>query len=143
MMDYKVMSRNVCMNYCTQNHKNTSVIISIRSSWDNEFPILPCNSKNNVKAVLYLSFDDVEKDKEPKYCMSEEDGKKVSEFVNKWYDKVDRIIVHCDGGISRSAGVCAGIMKVKEGDDMPIFKNKSKHPNMTCYLHTLKGFNYI
>lgn len=143
---YKVICRSTCERYCKQNHNKTSIIISIKSSWDNVIPDVFCDEKNKVKAILSLSFDDVEKEdsiNEQEFCMSFEDGKKVADFINKWYNKVDMIIVHCDGGVSRSAGVCAAIMRVKEGDDWPIFDNRNKHPNMTCYLRTLKGFKYI
>ena len=70
-------------------------------------------------------------------------GKIVADFVNAYYDETDRIIIRCDGGISRSAGVGAAIMRVKEGSDYPIFRSRRKSPNMTCYLATLKGFCYI
>ena len=33
-------------------------------------------------------------------------------------------------------------MRVKEGDDWPIFDNNAKHPNMTCYHRVLTKFNY-
>ncbi|WP_196812587.1 dual specificity protein phosphatase family protein [Butyrivibrio sp. XPD2002] len=101
------------------------------------------NNQNNVKHILSLSFDDVELEQMPEFCMTYEDGEKIAEFVNSFYAEADLIIIHCDGGISRSAGVAAAIMRVKEGFDDPIFNNRNKHPNMTCYLRTLKGFGYI
>ena len=140
---YKVMSRSVCERYCTQKHKKTAMIISIKSSWDKELPALSKTKSNNVKFILSLSFDDINIEDDPKFAMTLEDGKKVADFVNQHYDEVDTIIVHCDGGISRSAGVAAAIMRVKEGDDFPLFDSRTKHPNMTCYLRTLKGFGYI
>ncbi|MBE5844421.1 MAG: dual specificity protein phosphatase family protein [Butyrivibrio sp.] len=140
---YKVMSRHCCERYCHQKHERSSIIISIKSSWDRELPSLPMNDKNNVKHILSLSFDDCEFEQTPEYCMSYEDGEKIADFVNQHYNETELIIVHCDGGISRSAGVAAAIMRVKEGFDDPIFDNRGKHPNMTCYLRTLKGFRYI
>lgn len=139
---YKILSRKSCEKYCTQSHKKTSIIISIRSSWDRIYPNVYMDDKNNIKAILSLAFCDLTKEDSEIDCMSYEDGVKVAEFVNEWYEKVDTIIVHCDGGISRSAGVCAAIMRVKEGDDWVVFDSSTKHPNMTCYLRTLKGFNY-
>ena len=139
---YKVMSRSTCERYCTQKHSKTSLIISIKSSWDRELPNLSITKENGVKYILALSFDDITYEDDPRFAMTEEDGKKVAEFINAHYDEVDTIIVHCDGGISRSAGVAAAIMRVKEGDDFPLFASQSKHPNMTCYLRTLKGFDY-
>lgn len=140
---YKIMSRKTCENYCSQKHNNKSIIISIKSTWDNTNTNVYCNNKNNVLAICKLSFDDIEKEDGSKGCMSIEQGKIIAKFINKWIDNIDTIIVHCDGGISRSAGVCAAIMRVTAGDDYIIFHNKNKAPNMTCYLYTLKGFNYI
>ncbi|MCR5106278.1 MAG: hypothetical protein K6B68_17750 [Eubacterium sp.] len=98
-------------------------------------------SKEQIDRYKIMSFDVSYK---PSQCMQEDsNAKKIVSFVNKWYDNVDTIIVHCEGGISRSAGVCAAIMRVKEGTDYPVFRSKSKRPNMTCYLKTLKAFDYI
>ncbi len=140
---YKIMSRKNCERYCRQKHKESSVIISIKSTWDKIAPDIYINDYNNVKDILFLTFDDDDFEENPKYCMQFSDGKKVAEFVNNYYKKVRHIIIHCDGGVSRSAGVCAAIMRVKEGEDCFIFNKKTKHPNMTCYLRTLKGFGYI
>lgn len=140
---YKIMSFNRCARYCEQKHNNTSIIISITTYDGDLYEKIKITDTNNVQDILYLSFCDFEYDDMPNgRYMSHKDGQKVAEFVNKWYDKVDTIIVHCEGGISRSAGVCAGIMRAKEGEDYPVFDNRNKHPNMTCYLQTLKGFNY-
>ena len=140
---YKIMSYDACAKYCSKSHKNTSIIISI-TTYDGDLKEKIIKTKNNnVKDILYLSFCDLNMEDNPEYCMQDSDAKKVAKFVNKWYDNIDTIIVHCEGGISRSAGVAAAIMRVKEGDDHPIFDNKGKHPNMTCYLKTLKAFKYI
>ncbi len=142
-LKYKVMSRDACERYCRQVHDKSAIIISIKSSWDSVDAEVFTSKTNNVRGILRLAFDDIEYEDNPKFCMTFDDGQKIARFVNTWYDKVDRIIVHCDGGISRSAGVTAAIMRVKEGDDFPLFDSQRKHPNMTCYLRTLKGFGYI
>ena len=139
---YKVMSYDSCKRYCSHKHKNTSIIISITTYDDGLYDEIIKTKNNNVQDILYLRFCDLEYEDDSKFCMQYEDGKKIAEFVNEWYDKVDTIIVHCEGGVSRSAGVCAAIMRVKEGDDFPIFDSTTKHPNITCYIQTLKGFNY-
>lgn len=140
---YKILSREKAEKYCLQKHVNSSVIISIKSVWDKVSPALFCNENNKVKAILTLSFDDVDFEEDPNSCMTVVQGKQIASFVNRYFHCVDTIIIHCDGGISRSAGVCAAIMRVKEGDDSPVFNNRNKYPNMTCYLMTLKGFGYI
>lgn len=139
---YKIMSFDKCAEYCNKHHTKSSIIISIVTYSGNIKDKIRITKDNNVKDILYLRFCDFEIEDAPDICMQNEDAEKVAKFINKWYEKVDTIIVHCEGGISRSAGVCAAIMKVKEGSDWPIFDNKKKHPNMTCYLRTLKAFGY-
>ena len=140
---YKVMSRPAAEKYCTQKHDKTALMISIRSTWDNVMPNVFGNAENKVLHILSLALDDIDMEDDPQFAMNAEQGKLVAQFINDFYDKVDRIIVHCDGGISRSAGVAAAIMRVKEHEDYPLFDSHKKHPNMTCYLMTLKGFGYI
>jgi predicted protein tyrosine phosphatase len=136
------MGRSMCEKYCTQRHERTSIIISIKSSWDRVLPNIYISEENNVQGILRLTFDDLEYEDDAKYCMQYQDGYLIAGFVRSW-EGVDSIIAHCDGGISRSAGVMAAIMRVNEGSDHPVFDNKNKHPNMTSYLRTLKGFGYI
>ena len=60
-----------------------------------------------------------------------EDAEKIKQFVEA--HKEDSIIVHCDAGVSRSAGIAAALMKFYNGDDTPIFDNPRYCPNMLCY----------
>ena len=143
ILKYKIMSREACERYCKQKHDRSSVVISIKSTWDRVDPKVFANDINGVKHILFLAIDDIEAEDDPRFAMNEDQGKIVADFVNAYYDETDRIIIHCDGGISRSAGVGAAIMRVKEGSDYPVFRSRRKSPNMTCYLVTLKGFGYI
>jgi len=139
---YKIMSYDRCAKYCSQKHDKTSIIISIVTYEGDLKNQIKITSENNVKDILYLKFCDENIEDNPNDCMQQYQADEVADFVNKWYGKVDTIIVHCEGGISRSAGVCAAIMRVKEGSDTHIFRSSSKSPNITCYLRTLKAFHY-
>ncbi len=134
-MKYRKMARTTCERYCTQNHPKTSVIISIKTSWDKEWPQLYCDKRNNIKDILFLSFDDTE---DPRYGMQEADGIKVAQFVNTYFDAVETIIIHCDGGISRSAGVLYALLYYYEGND----KTEKRH-NKLAYDMTIKGLECI
>ena len=90
-----------------------------------------------MASVLFLSFDDEEKPHQ--LAMTKEDATKVADFVNKYKSVVDCMVVHCEAGRSRSAGVAAAIMKYLNGDDMSIFNNGKYVPNMTCYRYTLEA----
>ena len=147
-MEFKAISRKTCEKFCNQSHEKTSIIISIKSPWDKEDPKVFCSDKNNVKDILSLAFGDIEAEDIGhvplrETCITIADAKKIARFADKWHDKVDMIIVHCDGGVSRSAGVCAAIMQVFEGSGWKMWKNRNKSPNMTCFLRVLKAFNYV
>jgi len=134
-MKYRKMARTTCEHYCTQKHPKTSVIISIKTSWDKEWPKIYCDIKNNVQDILFLSFDDTE---DSRYGMQESDGVKVAQFVRAYLNIVDVIIVHCDGGISRSAGVLYALMQYFERVD----KTKNVH-NELAYDMTMKALEKI
>ena len=69
--------------------------------------------------------------------MTDDDAKRVADFVCDHGDT--KIIVHCDAGISRSAGVAAAILKYLTDDDSAIFDSHRYHPNMWCYRKTLNA----
>lgn len=148
-MEYKVLSREACEKYAARKHKKQSVVISIRSSWDKILPIIPIGEFDNmIQDVLYLDFCDIEfidvlKYKSDKGYITHSQAKMIVEFVEKWYDRVDLIIVHCDGGISRSTGVCSAIMRWYEGDDSRFFRSRYKFPNISVYLAVLDEFRNI
>lgn len=138
-MKFEVMNKKQARRYSFSSHEDKSIIVSI-SNWgeeDNSFHL----GENNIKAILFLSFDDIEATNDKnEHPITKEDAKRVEKFVNKYKNKVDKIIVHCEAGVSRSAGVCAAIMKALNGDDWEIFDNPRFCPNMTCYNTVLEAF---
>ena len=124
-MNFVVMSRRDAVQYSYVAHMESSVIISICDSYS-LFPKFKRMKSNGIKAVLNLSFDDVQ----------------LPSGASESYiwKKDDTIIVHCNAGISRSSGVCAAIMKGMTGDDSQIFDNPKYVPNTTCYKVVLEEF---
>ena len=131
-----VMSKNMAHKYSFKPHEEKTAIISI-TNVDNGFVNFRNNNENNIVSVLHLFFDDVCSN-EPN-CMNESDAEKIAEFAKNIADKVDQIIVHCEAGVSRSAGVAAALMKYFNDDDMPIFENPRYCPNMHCYSMVLNA----
>lgn len=142
-MNIKVMSRaeairfthrNVSMN--NDNIKNHYFIISISNKFDER----PCFASDpDCKGICYLNFDDVEKGE--KNCITEHDIDLLVYFLVKAFKKnpqVENLIVHCEAGVSRSAGLAAALMKFYNDDDMPIFNNPKYCPNMTVYRMVLE-----
>ena len=137
-MNFYVLSRQKAMNESYRLNEPT-LIISITD------PALDLNSfadNKNIVAICRVQFDDVTKDN-ARPCdvlMSTRDADKIKEYVISYMDKVETVIVHCEGGISRSAGVMAAIQRYITGDDSAIMNSSRYLPNDHCYRLMLKAF---
>ena len=139
MIDIRILNRKEAKKFSCESHDFKTAIISITDT-DKADVIFEKNEVNGIRAVLRLKFDDVERDYKNEHCITKEDAENIVKFVNKNKNKVDKFIVHCEAGVSRSAGVGAAIMKALNGDDWDIFKNPLKCPNMKCYRTVLNAF---
>ena len=135
-LNIEVMSRKEAVKMSFDLNVAT-VVISITDVEAEPANIHP-NSKNNILAVLPLKFDDL--DFGPT-AMTEKDAEKIVNLINNLPDKCRHVVVHCEAGISRSAGVAAAIMKHLYGVDWVIFENPRYNPNMHCYQTLLEAFN--
>ena len=138
-MEVYVMSRKAAVEYCRGRHRQPSVIISI-SDPSLEYDEAPFRTEENrVEDILPLCFSDADGpgkdvyglDVEEADLMQDEDARRVARFVLENRDK--RIIVHCDAGISRSAGVGAAIVNYFTGDARRFFESGQYEPNMWCF----------
>lgn len=140
-MQFQVLNRKDAKAFSFKEHDYKTAIISI-TDVDKIGVIFSDNPNNGIRAILRLKFDDVERNFiKNQNCITKEDGEAIVNFINKNKNKVDKIIVHCEAGVSRSAGVCAAIMKAINGDDWDIFNNPRFCPNMTCYRTVLDAFD--
>ena len=139
MIDIRILNRKEAKKFSCESHDFKTAIISITDT-DKADVIFEKNEINGIRAVLRLKFDDVERDYKNEHCITKEDAENIVKFVNKNKNKVDKFIVHCEAGVSRSAGVGAAIMKALNGDDWDVFKNPLKCPNMKCYRMVLNAF---
>ena len=142
------MSRRLAELYCSTNHDDETVIISI-SSPNMIYSAAPyISDTNNVKDILELCFYDADGAGYDVYgrpvtdddLMTADEAKSIVDFVKKHDDK--HIIVHCDAGISRSSGVAAAILRAYTDDDSQIFDNLKYAPNMYAYHKVLAAFGY-
>jgi len=133
-MKFQVFSRNEAEKYCKETHNDKSIMISIKTPSDKTRPNVDITFKNNIMAILKLAFDDVEEQYGDEMPISELQAKQIVEFVDDYKNSIDLIIVHCDAGISRSAGICAALSKWLTNDDKIFFSGYV--PNMKCY-HTV------
>ena len=135
VMEFEVMSREKARKMSFNPNIPDCIIISITDTHSdrNHFAQNP-----HIRAVLNLKFDDVDFGEND--CICSNDGIKIIDFVNKHLNHVDKIVVHCEAGVSRSAGVCAALMLIVNGDDSPIFDSARFCPNMSCYRTVLETY---
>lgn len=146
-MLYKIMSRAQVGRYSQQRHDKRSIVVSICSTWDRELARISCTDVNNIVDVLHVQADDTDARVSAGYggrggLMTSRAAREIAQFATKHHDHVDMIVVHCDGGVSRTAGVAAALMRWFEGDEYAVFRSRVRRPNMWCYnlvLDALRG----
>lgn len=88
--------------------------------WDLEIPV-----GNVTEAQLY----------------SDAQAEEVVRFVAthlKAHQEIERIVFHCDAGLSRSPGMAAAFAKALNDDDTRFFRG-GRRPNMRAYRRTLNA----
>ena len=102
----------------------------------------------NCLAALNIEFGDVtpamDKDLQDielqKQLMTTNQAKDIHDFVESLPKEVELLIVHCNAGVSRSAGVAAAILMAKTGSDKEIFEAGTYCPNMYVYYNVLEAY---
>lgn len=62
--------------------------------------------------MLRLNFDDLtERGEDSDILFAEDHAREISEFVDSWLN-AERVVVHCNAGVSRSPGVALGLCDV-------------------------------
>ncbi len=135
-MIFDVMSERDAVAFSQVQDILPCVIISIRNAGLEDVTFAP---NPNIYAVLHLKFQDTVEARADAICQA--DAEKIVAFAEAWKDKVESIVVHCTEGVSRSAGVCAGLMRYLDGDDADIFDSVAYSPNVRCYRYVLAVAN--
>lgn len=133
-MDYVIMNRIDAHRATYVKEAPNTAIISITdiAAESNKF-----YTQTWLKAVLDVKFDDV--DAGHYGCITVKQADEIAMFSKCVYKQVERIIVHCEFGQSRSAGVAAAIRQCFEGNTGDIFESPAYCPNMTCYRYVLNS----
>ncbi len=136
-MEFHVLSRSKAKRMSYKFDKPT-LVISITDP-TKELNVFAKNP--NIVSILRLQFDDTDPDIlwDNEILMSKNDAEKIKKFIDFFKDKAECLVVHCEAGISRSAGVMAAIQKYLVGTDEAIFNNRRFSPNMHCYRLTLNA----
>ncbi len=73
----------------------------------------PARVSSRFAAVLRLNFNDVTERGEPSDILFAEDhAREIREFVDSW-PNAERVMVHCNAGVSRSPGVALGLCELR------------------------------
>jgi len=134
-MQIYVYSRNAIR--AAQPHEVPHIVISISSSAADEAPL---RKNENCRGILRLAFPDADAptDLFPESVLfSEADAARIWSFVREHQSAIERILIHCDAGVSRSAAVGAVLSKVFNGDDSEFFGGRYR-PNARIYKMLLE-----
>jgi len=116
--------------------KNNGKTIAIISITDPGSEVIAINNKL-YDDILKIQFYDLE---EPivnyTRVLSSKDSNKIAKFAFKHWNNTECLIVQCEAGISRSAGIAGAISKFFTGNDDKFFKTHYV-PNMRCYRMVL------
>lgn len=132
-MNFLILSRNNAKTFSYQKHFFPYVIISVTDI--SSKPVI-FNKSSELKSVLRLSFDDI--DFESDNAISDNDAKRIISFINQWKNQINLVVIHCEAGVSRSAGICAALMLWLNGSNKIIFDNSHYNPNIRCYRIVLR-----
>ena len=82
------------------------IVISITDEYG-----APANipENNNLLDILRLQFSDINEVIDQYHTIHKFQAESIANLVIKYHDKVDLIVVHCEAGISRSAGCAMAI----------------------------------
>jgi predicted protein tyrosine phosphatase len=103
--EFVVLSREEAERY---EPRGKEICISIS---DPDAP--PAGVSPRFAAVLRLSFNDVTERGEPSDILFARDhAREITEFVDSW-PETERVMVHCNAGVSRSPGVALGLCDLR------------------------------
>jgi predicted protein tyrosine phosphatase len=103
--EFIVLSREEAEHY---EPRGNEICISIS---DPESPAARISPR--FAAVLRLNFDDVTERGEPSDILfAENHARQISEFLDSW-PNAQRVMVHCNAGVSRSPGVALGLCDIR------------------------------
>lgn len=112
------------------------LIISINTTPADADAVRPSRCRSTV-GMHFTIFGDVDVSSVvPR--MTEEQARDIWEFIAEHRAKITRILVHCDGGRSRSPGVAAAIAACLNRDDKEFFARYT--PNMHVYRTMMNTF---
>jgi len=75
-----------------------------------------------------------------KGLMTDDHANQILDFVEEMKGKIELLICHCEGGISRSSATAAAILRILTGSDDKIFNDPKYIPNRFVYRKILNAW---
>lgn len=125
-MQFFVYSRNAIEALAP--HDVPHVVISITSSPDDRAR-LP--SSAHCRGILRLAFADIDRPSDAAVLFDAAHARAICSFISEHRATIERVVVHCDAGFSRSPAVAAAIARCLGEDDAEFFRRY--RPNRHVY----------
>lgn len=107
------------------------VILSITTTPDDVARLPLCKQTLGVARLSFFDLDVVAEGVREEQLFSPAHAALIWDFLALHRAAIERVIVHCDAGYSRSPAVAAAIARVYEGDDAAYFRRYQ--PNRRVY----------
>jgi len=130
---FVVFSRLMAENWnVREDLSQTYAVISITSNDGDENGACV---RSGYADILRLRFDDIssehihnDEDRWEGFTLFDEaHAHAILDFHATWRNSVDKFMIHCEAGVSRSAGVAVALARIERVEDAYIYK--STHPN--------------
>ena len=109
---------------------DTYAVISIQDSHIDGFGVTFAENQF-CKGVLTLYFDDIVTEVDGAVLFDDDMADRIIEFIEKYKDAVDTLLIHCYAGQSRSRAVGAFAVEMLGGDNSKYFEEGT--PNQYIY----------
>jgi len=94
----------------------------------------PRISEANRVGLLQVAFADIAVvEGDEKRAFKEEHARKILDFVQEMWDKIELLMIHCEEGNSRGPAVAAAISRIRLGEDRTYFLPHMFWPNRLVY----------
>lgn len=108
-------------------HDEPHVIVSITSHASDRARL---RTGPACRGVLRVAFADIDAPSGDLVVFDRSHARAICSFVLQHRDAIASIVVHCDAGVSRSAGVAAALAKALGEDDTELFRRHRPNPHV-------------
>jgi predicted protein tyrosine phosphatase len=137
MYKIDIMDRDSCTEFSIKDLKEDCIIISINDTFEET----TIHENKHIIDIKRLYFDDIEEDIPTYLFFSMNQALEIKDFVDRYKDKVNHIVVHCTAGISRSGAIGCVLARYLNGNDDYLLLTGRYIPNKHVYKTMSKVLN--